>query len=227
MLKVTNLEMEYVDVTRPLTIFKGVNLELEKGKSVAIVGQSGVGKTSLLYLLGGLEVPKSGEIYLDEISYSGLRPKKNGLSSFRGENIGFVFQFHHLLPEFSAVENVAMPLIIKGENRNVAEGKAENLLNKLGLKDRLGHRPSMLSGGEQQRVAILRACITNPKLILADEPTGNLDGGTAFEVFALLKDLQLEFNISLVVVTHSLELAKKLDFMYELKADGLRNLSKI
>lgn len=225
MLKVTNLEMEYVDADRPLTIFKGANLDVEKGQSVAIVGQSGVGKTSLLYLLGGLEVPKSGEIILNGTSYSSLRGKANGLSSFRGENVGFVFQFHHLLPEFSALENVAMPLIIKGESKKVAESKAEELLEKLGLKNRLGHRPSMLSGGEQQRVAILRACITRPKLILADEPTGNLDGNTAQEVFSLLKNLQIEYGISLVVVTHSLDLAKRLDFMYELKIDGLSKLS--
>ncbi len=225
MLQISNLEMGYVDVDRPLTIFKDVNLNLEKGKSVAIVGQSGVGKTSLLYLLGGLEIPKAGEIELNGVRYSNLRNVKNGLSDFRGENIGFVFQFHHLLPEFSALENVAMPLIIKGENRKVAEDKAEVLLSSLGLKDRLGHRPSMLSGGEQQRVAILRACITKPKLILADEPTGNLDGGTAQEVFTMLKNLQVEFGISLVVVTHSLELAKKLDFMYELKVGGLSLLS--
>jgi lipoprotein-releasing system ATP-binding protein len=221
MLKVENLSMKYVDAGKPLSIFSGVNLEVGSGESVAIVGHSGVGKTSLLYLLGGLEVAKEGEIILDGVSYSSLRGKSNGLSNFRGENIGFVFQFHHLLPEFSAVENVAMPLIIKGESREVARAKAIELLSSLGLQDRLEHRPSMLSGGEQQRVAILRACISRPKLILADEPTGNLDGGTALEVFTMLKNLQKEIGISLVVVTHSMELAKKLDVIYELKGTGL------
>lgn len=221
MLKVENLEMQYVDAGRPLTIFQNVNFEVQKGQSVAVVGQSGVGKTSLLYLLGGLERPKAGEIFLDGNQYSEIYKGSRDFSSFRGKNIGFIFQFHHLLPEFSALENVAMPLIIRGENRYESLSRAEEMLKSLGLGERLEHRPSMLSGGEQQRVAILRACITRPKLILADEPTGNLDGKTALEVFEMLKNLQSEYEISLCVVTHSLELAKKLDVIYELKKDGL------
>ncbi len=225
-LKAENLEMSYSDAGSKVAVFSNLSFQVGEGQSLAIIGESGVGKTSLLYVLGALDTPTLGDVNLFGTSYAKLRQSPVELSAFRGANIGFVFQFHHLLPEFDAVENVAMPLIIRGISQDIARDKAKEILSSLGLKLRFSHRPTMLSGGEQQRVAIARAFVSSPRLILADEPTGNLDLKTASEVFSLLKSLQKSNNTTLIVVTHSLEIAKNLDAVVELTKYGLttRNL---
>lgn len=209
--------MQFKSAERTIDIFKNVDLELDSASRLAIVGRSGVGKTTLLYILAGLEFASSGEI-----SYDGVQlTKAIDLAAFRRKNIGFIFQFHYLLPEFSAEENVALPLIIQGLSKKEAIERAAALLDSVGLSDRLSHRPGMLSGGEQQRVAIARAFVTEPSVILADEPTGNLDQQTGENVMSLLLDLQERSKMTLIVVTHSHELASKMNIVKELKSDGL------
>lgn len=220
--QVKNLTMHYNDAGRIVEIFKDLNLEVASGDSLAIMGQSGVGKTTLLYLLGGLETSVSGEILIGDTSLRQLKGKNEDLAKFRGENIGFIFQFHNLLAEFSAVENVAMPLLIKNVSWDLAKEKAEALLQKVGLGHRLTHRPPELSGGEQQRVAIARALVTNPGLILADEPTGNLDPKTGKDIRDLLLHLQKEEKITLILVTHSQELASRMNHVVELSFQGIK-----
>lgn len=217
--------MEFNDAGRIIEVFRGLNLDVASGSSLAIVGESGVGKTTLLYLLGALEEPREGEIFLNGTSYRQLKKTGEDLAAFRGRTVGFVFQFHYLLPEFDAIENVAMPLLIQGVNKKAARAKAVQLLERTGLGHRLGHRPGMLSGGEQQRVAIARAFAASPGVILADEPTGNLDVKTGGEVSKLLKELQREQKITLIVVTHSLELARTMDRIVELTPQGVIELS--
>lgn len=216
-ISVKNLSMQFKSAERTIDIFKNVDLELDSASRLAIVGRSGVGKTTLLYILAGLEFASSGEI-----SYDGVQlTKAIDLAAFRRKNIGFIFQFHYLLPEFSAEENVALPLIIQGLSKKEAIERAAALLDSVGLSDRLSHRPGMLSGGEQQRVAIARAFVTEPSVILADEPTGNLDQQTGENVMSLLLDLQERSKMTLIVVTHSHELASKMNIVKELKSDGL------
>ncbi len=218
------LSMQYNDAGRIIDIFRDLDLFVESGHSLAVVGESGVGKTTLLYLLGILDLPLHGELLLgDEVfTRERLRSKREFAALFRGENIGFIFQFHHLLPEFDALENVAMPLIIQGLELNEAKEEARKILNRVGLADRLEHRPSMLSGGEQQRVAIARALVGKPGVLLADEPTGNLDLDTAVEVQRLLLELQREQGTTLIVVTHSLEFAHSLERTVVLTRQGLQ-----
>lgn len=216
-LSVKNLSMQFKNAERTIDIFKNVDLELDAATRLAIVGQSGVGKTTLLYILAGLEFPTTGEIFYDKTRLC----KNIDLAAFRRKNIGFIFQFHYLLPEFSAEENVALPLIMQGLSRQEALRRAQDLLASVGLSDRLAHRPGMLSGGEQQRVAIARAFVTEPSVVLADEPTGNLDQQTGEKVLSLLFDLQERKKMTLIVVTHSHELASKMDIVKELKSDGL------
>jgi lipoprotein-releasing system ATP-binding protein len=199
-------------------VLKGVNLHVEAGKVVAIVGSSGAGKTTLLQLLGTLSRFDKGSIHINGTDIASLKDKQ--LSRFRNRNIGFIFQSHHLFPEFTALENVMIPLLIQQVNKSTAKEKALDILKYLHLSHRVEHKPFQLSGGEQQRVAIARALITNPSIILADEPTGNLDSRNTKEVFELIKDLQKEFNQTIVIVTHNIELAHSTDVVFTMK-DGV------
>ena len=213
--------MRFHDGDREIEIFHDLNFSIPSGGSLAIMGQSGAGKSTLLYLLGALETPTSGDVEVGGTKYSSLRDNGEDFAQFRGKNIGFVFQFHHLLPEFDAVENVAMPLIIRGVSYEEAAERASSLLARVGLKDRLSHRPGMLSGGEQQRVALARAMAGNPGVILADEPTGNLDSRTGGAIRDLLLELHREEKVTLILVTHSLELARSMEKVVELTPAGM------
>ncbi|HTD97662.1 MAG TPA: ABC transporter ATP-binding protein [Mucilaginibacter sp.] len=201
-----------------LQILKGVDLEVRKGEIVTIVGASGAGKSSLLNILGTLDKPDSGKVYLNNIEVSQLSNKD--ISAFRNHKIGFIFQFHHLLAEFNAIENVCIPALIAGKPRADAEKRATQLLEKLGLGERLQHKPNQLSGGEQQRVAVARALINKPALIFADEPSGNLDSTNANELHELFIKLRDEFDQTFVIVTHNEHLADLSDRKVLMK-DGL------
>lgn len=192
-----------------LQVLKGINLDVTRGEIVSIVGASGAGKSTLLHLLGTLDQPDKGSILIENREIGGLKGK--ALSSFRNKHIGFIFQFHQLLPEFTALENVAMPALIAGESFATAESKAGSLLKLLGLENRTNHKPSALSGGEQQRVAIARALINQPDLILADEPSGNLDSENARSLHTLFFDLRKQLNQTFIIVTHNQELADMAD----------------
>jgi lipoprotein-releasing system ATP-binding protein len=215
----SNISMRYKDGGESIRIFEKLFLEVQSASSVAIVGVSGVGKTTLLSILGGLEIPTEGDVLLDDIDLTKLARANKDISELRGKHIGFIFQFHHLLPEFDALENVEFPLRIRGESET--RKKAEQILKRVGLGHRLSHRPGALSGGEQQRVAIARAVVGKPGVILADEPTGNLDTKSGKEVMKILRELQLEENITLVLVTHATELARQMDRVVELTHDGI------
>lgn len=208
------LAKRYKDGQLETPVLSNVNLTVNAGDRIAIVGSSGSGKSTLLHLLGGLDVPTSGEIKVLGQSLADLSVRK--LSKLRNQSLGFVYQFHHLLPEFSAVENVAMPLVIGGQKPAEAKAAAEQLLEKVGLGHRLGHKPSELSGGERQRAALARALITRPACLLADEPTGNLDHRTAEGIFDLIMELNQQMNTALVIVTHDRQLAARMDTVYTL-----------
>jgi len=192
-----------------LKVLNGVSLTINKGEIVSIVGASGAGKTTLLHILGTLDKPDGGTVEINSIKTSGLSDRK--LSEFRNKNIGFVFQFHHLLPEFTALENVCLPAFIAGVSKYEAEKKAKELLNNLGLNERIDHKPSELSGGEQQRVAVARALINDPFVILADEPSGNLDSASAKDLHQLFFTLREKYHQTFVIVTHNQELANMAD----------------
>jgi len=192
-----------------LNVLKGIDLEVNKGEIVSIVGASGAGKTTFLQILGTLDRSDSGSVKYDGINVSSLKEKQ--LSKFRNLNIGFVFQFHHLLPEFNALENVCIPAFIAGKSKSAVEKKAKNLLSFLGLDDRLDHKPSELSGGEQQRIAVARALVNDPAVLLADEPSGNLDSKNKQELHELFLRLRDEFNQTTVIVTHDENLANIAD----------------
>lgn len=201
-----------------LQVLKGVDLNIEKGKIVSIVGTSGAGKTTLLQILGTLSLPDGGSISIN--GKDPLKMNERELAAFRNQYIGFVFQFHHLLPEFTALENVCLPGFISKKPKKEVEARAKELLDYLGLSDRLSHKPNELSGGEKQRVAVARALINDPSVIFADEPTGNLDSKNQEEMHDLFFSLRDKYGITLVIVTHDRDFAKKSDVIFEIK-DGM------
>lgn len=219
LLEVQGLERTFSQGGETLTVLKDLSLSIEKGEMVALVGPSGAGKSTLLQMVGLLDSPTSGSIRINGVEVSGQSDQQRTM--LRREFIGFVYQFHYLLPEFSALENVVLPQLIAGKSRAEAREHATKLLKALGLGHRLEHRPARLSGGEQQRVAIARALANSPKLLLADEPTGNLDPQTAADVFEILVELVKTTGIGAIVATHNLDLAEKMDRIFELKAGRL------
>ena len=217
LIRVVDLYKSYYDGLTELPVLKGMDLEVKKAEIVAVVGASGVGKSTLLHLLGGLDRPTKGQIFYEGEDIFALSDQ--ALDRFRNEEIGFVFQFHYLLPEFTALENVAMPGLIAQQQSDVAQNRAKELLDYVGLGERLEHRPSELSGGERQRVAIARALVNQPKVVLADEPTGNLDQKTSEAVHDLLWTLNDQFNQTFIIVTHNQALAHRADRLIQL-VDG-------
>jgi len=208
-IRAEGLRRRYDDRENVIEVLCGVDLDVAAGESVAVVGESGTGKSTLLHLLGGLDRPDGGTVWIRGIDVYGLGDRQR--TALRGKEIGFVFQFHHLLGDFDALENVMMPLLVGGAPRPVARRRAQDVLERVGLGHRLDHRPGELSGGEQQRVAVARALAPRPSVVLADEPTGNLDPGTAEEVHRLLRDVQKEEGSALIVATHNFGLAALLD----------------
>ena len=204
-----DLVKEFVQGDVKIQVLRAASISVRAGERIAIVGASGSGKTTLLQLLGGLDLPTGGTVEIAGSAMNRLNDTERGL--LRNRAVGFVYQFHHLLPEFTALENVAMPLLVRRMSPRAARERASALLARVGLAERLTHRPSQLSGGERQRAAVARALVTRPKLVLADEPTGNLDGMNAAQVFELMLELNREFGTSLVIVTHDERLAARLD----------------
>ncbi len=209
MIRINGLNKYFDTVSGRLQVLRDIDLQVEVGQRIAVVGSSGAGKTTLMHIMGGLDRPTDGEVLFEEKNLFALKGAE--LDAFRNRTIGFVFQFHQLLPEFTALENVMMPLLIAGQSRAKARIPAAEILTEVGLKERFGHKPGALSGGEQQRVAIARALIQKPRLLLADEPTGNLDRRTSEEIFALIERLHQSHNLTMVIVTHNDQLAARMD----------------
>lgn len=224
LLHCSELSKTYQDGESQVDVLKSVDFSISAGEMVAIVGASGSGKSTLLHILGGLEKPSRGSLSFNGQDMTTWSSDK--LSSWRNSNLGFVYQFHHLLPEFSALENVAMPRLIAGENPKAAKQAAEALLKRVGLEHRLSHRPAQLSGGERQRVAIARAFVNNPDIVLADEPTGNLDGEAAASIYQLMLELNQEKGTAFIVVTHDNTLAEQLHRVERLVSGTLEVTSK-
>ncbi|VEG13824.1 lipoprotein-releasing ABC transporter ATP-binding protein LolD [Moraxella cuniculi] len=216
-LQATNISKVYQEGKIQTTVLQGLDLTVQAGERIAIVGSSGSGKSTLLHLLGGLDTPTTGEVWLGDVCLTSLNEAKR--AKLRNQHLGFIYQFHHLLPEFTATENVAMPLLMRdGISIKQATSRANELLEQVGLNHRLHHRPSELSGGERQRVAIARALVTRPKLVMADEPTGNLDDDNAQAVFELLTQLQSSLGMALLMVTHDRQLASQADRVLVMKS---------
>ncbi|WP_347252620.1 lipoprotein-releasing ABC transporter ATP-binding protein LolD [Legionella sp.] len=204
-----NLSKTYHDGTEAVEVLKGINFTIRRGERIAIVGPSGSGKSTLLHLLGGLDRPSTGRLLIQDVNWQALSEKQR--CKLRNKELGFVYQFHHLLPEFTALENVCMPLLLANKSVAEAQKQAKMVLDQVGLAHRLGHKPAQLSGGERQRVAIARALVHEPRCVLADEPTGNLDNATALKVFDLMLGLNEHLKTALVIVTHDQQLAARMD----------------
>jgi lipoprotein-releasing system ATP-binding protein len=218
-LEAQSLSKTYRDAEVPVIVFSGLHLEVARGEMLAVVGPSGIGKSTLLHLIGGLDRPDTGKVRVDDRDVTSM--SNDELARFRNRNVGFVFQFHHLLPEFTAIENVAMPGWIGRRPADESLDRAAELLDELGLSARSGHFPNQLSGGEQQRVAIARALLANPLLFLADEPTGNLDQSTSEKVFELMRECHNKRGLTSVIVTHNPELAARCDRVFEMQKQQL------
>jgi len=225
LIQVHNLEKTYRTARGDLTLFRGLELTVRAGELIAIVGQSGTGKSTRLHILGALDAPTTGTVHCASTNVAALKPRE--AAAFRNREIGYVWQFHYLLPEFSAVENVAMPLLARGIGRRQALDAASNWLREVDLEDRGEHRPGELSGGEQQRVALARALVGGPRLLLADEPTGDLDESTAGRVFDLLERLHGTHGLTSIVVTHNLELAARCTRTLRLESGRLLTPAKV
>ena len=218
-LEAKEIYKHFDDGKSKVEVIKGLSLQVEAGQFVSIVGASGSGKSTLLHVLGGLEQPTQGQVFLNGQRFDNLGEAERGF--LRNEHLGFVYQFHHLLPEFSALENVAMPLMLRADSQfKSVKAQAEYLLDRVGLSHRMDHKPGELSGGERQRVALARALVTKPAVVLADEPTGNLDRKTALGIFELLTDLKKELNMAMLIVTHDEHLAQAADSILHMQ-DGL------
>lgn len=218
-LEAKNVVKHFTDGKSTVEVIKGLSLKVHAGEFISIVGSSGSGKSTLLHVLGGLDRPTEGQVWLNGQRFDHMGEAERGY--LRNQHLGFVYQFHHLLPEFSALENVAMPLMLReGTNYKDVKAQAEYLLNRVGLLHRLTHKPGELSGGERQRVALARALVAKPALMMADEPTGNLDRKTAVKIFELLSDLRQEFNMAMLIVTHDEQLAQTADSILHMQ-DGL------
>ena len=221
-IQVQNLEKTYSTARGELTLFQGLSFEVQAGEMVAIVGQSGAGKTTLLHILGALDAPTAGAVCCVSTNVAQLSPHE--AAAFRNREIGYVWQFHYLLPEFTALENVAMPLMARGARKSEALAVAANWLKEVGLADRGEHRPGELSGGEQQRVALARALVNKPRLLLADEPTGDLDQATANRVFEMIEQLHRNHGLTSILVTHNLDLAARCTRVLRLESGQLAAL---
>tara|TARA_R110002124_G_scaffold286310_1_gene466842 strand:- start:25350 stop:26030 length:681 start_codon:yes stop_codon:yes gene_type:complete len=217
LLKAQGIYKSYADDNGgpPLQVLENVSLEVKKGTIISIIGSSGSGKSTLLHILGGLDKPNEGSVLWGDKEISSM--KSDALAEFRNKNIGFVFQFHHLLPEFTALENIAMPALIGGESIKEASDRALDLMKRFGVADRRFHRPTQLSGGEQQRVSMARALMNNPELILADEPTGNLDDANTQVILDLLYELRDKDGVSVLLITHEKNIAERSDLVLEIK----------
>ncbi|MGO9777046.1 MAG: ABC transporter ATP-binding protein [Terracidiphilus sp.] len=218
-IQLQNLEKTYTTARGALTLFRGLNLEVQPGEMVAIVGQSGAGKSTLLHILGSLDAPTAGTALCAAVNVAQLSPQE--AAAFRNREIGYVWQFHYLLPEFTALENVALPLLARGLRKSEALKAAAKWLGEVGLEDRGDHRPGELSGGEQQRVALARALVNHPRVLLADEPTGDLDAETAGRVFDLIERLHASHGLTSILVTHNLDLAARCTRILRLESGRL------